>query len=488
MITPISIERVASKLQWLRSQGEPEADRRLATPRYVETLCFLSAMSRMPGGLERFLSLFLAASGDWVKALPGRVIFSSGWHGRGVYTHAWEQEVFRLPSGHLNDALLWALPRWCGEQSVPDMADFCFSKFDKLFPGFMAAMAKFMNEYAATQFCETADTVLRRRVFEELEFARRSKHVIPVVMVADTRHGKTTAGKTYCGAWPGRLGLITVPESGDEREFYGAHADALGMDWTPRTSRADLKARVQYVVAQTRLCLLYDEAHNLVPRNNSPPRRLEWVRAKVIDRGVPCAFLFTPQNEQETLQGYARRVWYNMEQIFGRMPKPVLLSDLPSREDLMAVARNQYPKFSDRVLGVLCDGADFKIGLVPERKRDGKPAIEPDKKYSDARRNGESGLKVIVQAGDRAEFLAEMRGVPAVTEELIREGLEYALGSGFSALLATPDRANKAPGSEYDFPGVERTARGRRVVLADGPLVTRGSGAVTETLALAVPA
>jgi hypothetical protein len=387
----ISLESIAAKLQWLRSQGSESMDKLLDTPRFVEALCFLQAASQQPGGLQKFCTEFLAASPKWVasvtKARP--------------QLEEWE----RFPNWERFPEMI---KRWCEEPSIDCIGDFVFTEFGPSFPGFVEAVAVFADAYAETEMQKTADTSLRKTVISELDFARTS--TVPMVLVADTRHGKTTAIETYCRAWPGRARLITVPDGQHEREFYAAFAEAFGIAVMPSVATRTIKDRVEYTLRHTGLFSVLDEAHYVLPHNytkTTPPQRLNWVRAQIIDRHLPCALSCTPQSQQESLARYAQRTHYNLEQWVGRMPKPVLISDKPSYDDLVAVAKARFGDFPQVVIDELCDAADGKIGACKSRT------------------TGETGFKIIELAGARARFLAAQRE-RKVTLADIREAVLWA--------------------------------------------------------------
>ncbi len=448
---------IARRLHSLRMDGSDGAAKELTKPRFVEGLCFVQAMSQQPGGLERFCEDFLKASSGWLHGLPARSKWDVQWQIH-VYRCREHGEEYCPDNGLSNSldgsSLCELLASWCG--AVPNGYSWG-GDFAARCPGFLEALGAFMDAYAQAEISKTADTSLRRRVFRELNFAWRS--CVPVPLVADTRHGKTTAAETHCKAWTGRARMITVPASNSERDLLRAHADAFGLDFTPSTPTPHLKEWVEFTLRNTGLFLLYDESHYLIPINydrGTPPRRLEWVRTEVIDRHIPCAFLATPQSSNETLRRYADKTKYCLEQWLGRIAPPVVLDDEPTDEDYAAVARKNFPEFSGCVLDELCDVAAQKQG----------------------------GFKWLEQVGLRACDEALNRGAERVSIADIAKAAEW----GGAGLPAEAGRACAGVGVKRAGSAIATAARGRRVVSADGPPVTRGSGAVTEILALAVPA
>lgn len=225
----------------------------------------------------------------------------------------------------------------------------CFSEQIK------ANIRKAMAAHAATVRATLADTKVSKLISKELDLALT--HKVPLPIIGDSRFGKTKAGSVWCDAAPGRARLVTVPESNREWDFYAAHADALGVAYNDRTRIQTLKRSVQHVIKHNGLFLCYDEAHFLVPVNyqaNTPPKRINFVRCHVIDQGIGCAFFATPQSLDQTLERYAAKTRYNLEQWLGRLAPPLLLANYYDRAELMAVARVHFPEFPEKPLALIC--------------------------------------------------------------------------------------------------------------------------------------
>jgi hypothetical protein len=468
-MTRISLKTIAEMVHRLRMDGSDGSARELVKPRLIEGKCFVQALTQLPGGAEKFCEDFLKASPGWLRSLPPRCEWDCDWENMDFqYKERFsdrDRERLRAKIKDHEDAgrsnsmhasqLAEYLASWCG--AVPNGYSWG-GDFAARCPGFLEALGTFMDAYAQAEIAKTADTALRRKVFGELDFARME--CVPVPLVADTRHGKTTAAETYCRAWPGRARMVTVPASNRERDLLRAHAEAFGLDFTPSTPTPHLKEWVEFTLRNTGLFLLYDESHYLIPLNydkGTPPRRLEWVRTEVIDRGVPCAFLATPQSSDETLKRYAEKTKYCLGQWLGRIAPPVVLSDEPSDADYVAVAKLHFPDFSTCVLEELCDVAAQK----------------------------QCGFKWLEQVGRRARHEARIRSAGRVMLVDARKAAEWA-GVGLPASL---EQAAIADSSERGFCKAERMPpRCRRDGAAGSLPGTRGRGAVTDIAPLAVPA
>lgn len=241
-----------------------------------------------------------------------------------------------------------------------------------------------MQRRANKALSKIAETEVSRTVRRELEFA--ISECVPVPFIGDTRFGKTWAISNWVEANPGRARIVTVPNNtNSETAFIRAHADALGISYNTSTKLHVLRDQVEFVIRNARLAIIYDEAHGLVGvgyTKATAPRRLNWVRSNVIDRGIPCAFLYTPQRKTETLEEFAKVTGYNLSQWLGRMAPPVILSDVIPLADIVAVARVHFPELTQDQLEEMADRSILSSG----------------------------NLKTIELAGRRARFLARERG------------------------------------------------------------------------------
>jgi len=509
-MTPIRPDLLAGKLEAARN-GEPEASafaQQLAdTPRLAEALWFLEWAFRQPGGGPRFVDKLIEAC---PARFQTKSMQAAGPPRNGRYTlaqcwKAWEDFEQRdsewrlynysldadksapkpvadklsfeewLPF-HFEDGLLpkavehdpevrkgvdrfnWPflrelclaaaqnkLPRllsdWCEEKSMACGGPwYC--------PDLLPTLFDFMDRHAAEAARQLAETEVTKIVFRELEFARSQK--VPVPIIGASRFGKTTAVSVWCEMRPGLARLVTVPDSNRERDFYAAHADPFGLQYNPSTSTAELKRTVEYVHRNSGLFLVYDEAHFLVPTSYhkaTPPRRLNWIRCQVIDRGLGCAFFATPQSYRETLAAYVKKTGYCMEQWLGRLAPPVVLPESLPAVDVQAVARKHFPDVPDPYLKLISARALQSEGylknmeltvkrarFLASERRHKSPTLEDVK---DAIADMMPGFGLDVQGAEgykrRAVAPREVRRQPAPSPQGGR-------GDDFSGLLISPQR------------------------------------------------
>ena len=274
------------------------------------------------------------ARGDDVQALALRA-------GLARFNREFMRENYCQRAALREGALASLLVDWCEQKSNACHAPwYC--------PGLLQTLFDFMDRHAVEAKRALAETEITKTVFRELDFAR--SQCVPVPIVGASRFGKTKAVSVYAEMHPGRVRLVTVPESNRERDFFAAHADAFGHEYNSTTHNstpvAELKRAVEYIQRHLGLFLIYDESHYLVPLNyhkSTPPRRLNWIRSEVIDRGSACAFFATPQSYRETLAAYVAKTGYCMEQWLGRLAPAVVLPESLDRADVFAVAQKHFP-------------------------------------------------------------------------------------------------------------------------------------------------
>src|ERR1035437_3240915 len=129
-MTRISLKIIAKRLHRLRTDGSDGSARELANPRFVECLCFVQAMSQLPGGLEKFCEEFLKDSPGWLRPLPPRNEWDFHWQElrrcEGEYACGGEKGLRAKPKDHEDDGgnslsvseLAEYLASWCG--AVPN--------------------------------------------------------------------------------------------------------------------------------------------------------------------------------------------------------------------------------------------------------------------------------------------------------------------------------------------------------------------------------
>ncbi|MFO1499175.1 MAG: AAA family ATPase [Verrucomicrobiota bacterium] len=357
---------LAAKLQAIRNLEHPELFEQLQeNPRLVELLWYLQAMSLLPGGLQAYAQTLLHGLAGEFRPVPKPDCF---WWRRAAYELLGEE---CLPEQDEDDQCSAEACRQKAEQDLARfLSDLCLLKDRQCkspwyLPSLLDRLFDQMDSHRGAVLDQIASTETTRQAFHWLEFAFESK--TPVPLVGSSRFGKTTSIRAWCESRPGLARIVTVPDSNRDRDFLAAHADAFGIDYNESTSSARLREAVEYVHRHSGLFVVYDEAQFLIPSNyskTSAPKRLNWVRCQVIDRGLGCAFFSTPQSYLPTLERFAKDTGHTMEQWIGRMAPVVTLPEELGREDLLAVASLKFPGIPEPLRKVICGRAMRTAGYL----------------------------------------------------------------------------------------------------------------------------
>jgi hypothetical protein len=144
---------------------------------------------------------------------------------------------------------------------------------------------------------------------------------------------------------PGVARIVETPSSGGEGELLRAVAKALGIEVGPGQRGYALHAQIEFVLRQFQPVLIFEEASYLYPANfskNTMPARLNWVRRTVMDAGIPCAFVWTPQTHRDARNRFLKATNFAIEQFDGRILRTVNLPAEIPREDLLSIARIHF--------------------------------------------------------------------------------------------------------------------------------------------------
>lgn len=414
-IPPIRPEVVAAKLAALRNYDQPEILEQITKePRLVELLWFIQWHSFQPGGLRKFVENFLSTSADLVGTpsmtrfgLPVEKYSSEQcltvWR---EFPRSVQQALFpsdysyvlglvdssSLPSGHepeetirkkLHELNYPEFKRRCllhAQKSLPAyLASLCnevsagfsvnptlwgseaerYSPFDWhdngvtwYFPNVIPALLSVMELQAKTISAKLAMTAVTVKVFDALDFCWEENALVHIE--GDSRFGKTESVLAWANMHPGRARLVSLSSSNSDSDLYKNVAESLGME--VNLSRTKLKDRVEYVLQNGRLGIIFDEASFLLPQRydaHTPPSRLNWVRTQIVDKGLPLALCVTPQNYAHAMAKFVKRTGYNMQQFIGRTMRKVILPDELDECDLIAVAKIHFPEFDEDYLALI---------------------------------------------------------------------------------------------------------------------------------------
>lgn len=220
------------------------------------------------------------------------------------------------------------------------------------------ALLRFIDRLSDIARRQIAETEVSRQVEKWLGGAHTARK--GVLISGTSRFGKTESVQTFCEAHPGRARLVQTPSSNSESEFLREVAKSFGMEIGAKQRGYQLREEINYLVDQAGLMLVFDEAQGIFPASfgrNTPPTRLNWIRRRVLDCGVPAAFICTPQSYQNARRKFLQATNFAIQQWDGRLLQTVHLPEEVSREDLLAIARVWFPTLGSAHLELIVSAA-----------------------------------------------------------------------------------------------------------------------------------
>jgi hypothetical protein len=115
------------------------------------------------------------------------------------------------------------------------------------------------------------------------------------------------------------------------------------------------------------LTIVLDECAFLIPRSyvqTSSPPRLEWVRDKIIDRGLPVVLSSTPTKWKSDVARFIKKTGYTLEEFFRRNFLVVSLPSSLSEADMIAAAQIHFPQLDEDALGFIANEARLSTNYL----------------------------------------------------------------------------------------------------------------------------
>jgi hypothetical protein len=188
---------------------------------------------------------------------------------------------------------------------------------------------KLCAEQAAAKLVDTDVSTL---ILETLGFAKRSGRM--VLIEGNPGLGKSVTSKTWCEMQSGMVRWVEVPPGNDDRSFYAAIAESLGVANGLSRTGQEIKSRVEEALRASGLMLVLDEASRLWPQYSRPkgqPYRMLWLM-KMYESGTRFAlsgFLFSKWR-----QLYVEKTDWPDEQFDRRLNRVAPLPLMHSESDL----------------------------------------------------------------------------------------------------------------------------------------------------------
>jgi hypothetical protein len=210
------------------------------------------------------------------------------------------------------------------------------------FADLLGALKQFRSDCSRTTGPVLADTEASRQTNNALDFCLRRRRMILIEGKAGI--GKTETLKAWCNRQQGLARYVEVPSSNDDRSFFAAIAEGLGVARGASYNVQQIKLRVEEAMRASGLVLVLDEAQFAWPQYVRPqgiPSRIQWIKT-AFDAGTPIALVALPKfSEWQEL--YAKRTLWDDDQLERRLNRKVLLPDAHSKEDLLKIARAWHP-------------------------------------------------------------------------------------------------------------------------------------------------
>ncbi len=405
-------EAIAAKLAALRNFEEPAILLEMEKePRLSELLWYIQWHSFQPGGLNKFIENFLATHADLVGT-PSMIRFGMGSKSfsRDQCETVWNEfpssvqgEIIRsgcsaFPDLTIRDAhsksndweKLFELNiayfrRRCREEALSCLPKYLFTLCTDrtasfadspkywpcssaqmtgareewhecgvtwYFPKVISALLTAMDQQSKNVSAKLAMTAVTLKVFDALDYAWSENALVHIE--GDSRFGKTESVRAWANMHPGRARLVATPCTNSDSDLYKEVANAIGMEVS--ASRSRVKDRVEYVLQNGRLGIIFDEASFILPQRYTAitaPMRLNWIRTQIVDKGLPLVLCATPQTYTHTLAKFVKKTGHNIQQFLGRTMRRVVLPNELEECDLLAVAKIHFPELDEDYLALI---------------------------------------------------------------------------------------------------------------------------------------
>ena len=196
------------------------------------------------------------------------------------------------------------------------------------------------NEAAARENFQL--TTIGKKICETLDFALASHGM--VLLDGLEGRGKTEAVKAWCGLHLGEARFVSLKGITSKTTAFREIAKAVGIASSYTRTATEMQARIEDVLKRSKLLLVLDEAHflfNQSRRMYSRPELIDWIDTAIVNCGVGCALVTTPQFIV-CMTRAADQVEWNYRQFRRRVKRWVKLPAANTEDDIKAVAGNVF--------------------------------------------------------------------------------------------------------------------------------------------------
>lgn len=216
--------------------------------------------------------------------------------------------------------------------------DFRFAEVS-YFENVLGALVEFQKRYTENAVANYVETSIGKIVFEAVDYALDTGR--SALIEGNSGFGKTTALKAKVNMHLGQMRYHQLTGITTRTNFFRGLAKTLGVAGGGGMSSGKVQARVEEFLKRTKLMLVIDEGQYLWPqgkRIESHPELINWLNTACYNEGVPFAISATKQFTLRR-QLIERQTDWSSEQSRRRTRKVFLLPDVPTMDDLLAVAR-----------------------------------------------------------------------------------------------------------------------------------------------------
>jgi hypothetical protein len=207
----------------------------------------------------------------------------------------------------------------------------------------IGALLEFQKRYADTVRQGIALTGIGKTIFERLDYCSRTGQI--VVIEGKEGLGKSKAVETWCEMHLGKARLVRLTSITNRATFFRAIAEALGVGASLSRTPNELQTRVERALHDSRIMLIIDEAHGMLPQSNrinTRPELVDWTYSALYNRGVPCALVSTPQF-RFLMERVEKQTGWNSAQFKRRIKRFDLLPERHTVDDLKGIVRKLLP-------------------------------------------------------------------------------------------------------------------------------------------------
>lgn len=157
--------------------------------------------------------------------------------------------------------------------------------------------------------------------------------------------GKSWAAERLCDKAPGLVRYVRIPSAPDDRSFFAAIAEALGVAAGANYSMNQIRSRVDSMLRKSKIGLVIDEAQLLWSQVKQPkrtPQRIEWV-LEMSDAGAPMVLIGLPEFSEWRAHYVAKTQWKDA-QLERRLLRYQRLPKYLTEDDLFALAQHFWPQ------------------------------------------------------------------------------------------------------------------------------------------------